>query len=191
MKLETKGFFKKQNIEILSNRLFIDKKTWFKHLEYEISFDDIETKKTVKRELNRDLVAAGFFLFFIGIAINVGGGTVIFAILSIISILLILIGLITKRGTITINNYSNDPIILDFKKRNEKQNREFADNIIEKTKEYLINKYSRVDKDLPIENQLNSIEFLRTRDLIDEEKFEELKNKLIGKKGDKKSIGFE
>lgn len=190
MQIETKGIYKSQKIEILSNRLFITRKNWFKHLEYEISFDNIETIKTVRRELNRDLIAAGFFLFFIGVAINVGGGTIIFAFISIISILLILIGLITKKGTITINVYTGDPIILDFKKHNENQIRDFADTIIDKTKSYLITKYSRIDKDLPIDNQLNSIEYLRSNDLIDETKFVELKNILLGKNSEKKPTGF-
>ena len=191
MIIETKKIFKQQKIEILSNQLFLSKKTLIKYLEYEISFDDIETKKTVKVEINRDLLAGGIFGIITGVIVGAVGSSSTLAIWWGISLILILTGLFTKRRTIIIQNYSNEPIVLDFNKQNEKKIREFADQIINKTKDYLINKYSRVDKDLPIDNQLNSIEFLRKRDLISDEKFEELKNQLLGKKPDKKLIGFE
>ncbi len=192
MILETKGFFKKQRIEILSNRLLVLNKNWFNHLEYEILFDDIETKKTVKRELNRDLIFVGVLVMIFAVLLSSAGGrSEAISIIWIICFLFVGAGLLTKKGTIIINSYSNFPIVLNFKKKNEKKTRDFADSIIEKTKDYLINKYGRIDKDLPIDSQLNSIEHLRIKDLIDEKKFEELKNKLIGKNGDERSIGFD
>jgi hypothetical protein len=191
MIIETRKLFKQQKISIQSNNLAVSKKTAFKYLEYGISFDDIETKKTVTVEINRDLIAGGIFCLIGGAIASSVGSPLTGAIFWGLCLILIFAGLFIRRRTITIINYSNEPIVLDFNKWNEKKIREFADKIIERTKEYLINKYSRIDKDLPFENQLNSLEFLRTRDLICEDKFQELKNELLGKKGDKKSIGFE
>lgn len=59
---------------------------------------------------------------------------------------------------------------------------------LEKRK-YVINKYGNVDKDLPIEPQLDQLIWLRNEDYIDDQKLEELKNKLLGKQKDAK-IGF-
>ena len=42
---------------------------------------------------------------------------------------------------------------------------------------------------LPIEPQLNGIQFLRNRDIISEEDYESLKNKLLGR-SNKAYIGF-
>ena len=54
---------------------------------------------------------------------------------------------------------------------------------------YLLKKYSKVDRALPIEPQLENIQYLLNRDIITEEKFESLKNQLLGTEN-KKSIGF-
>jgi hypothetical protein len=42
---------------------------------------------------------------------------------------------------------------------------------------------------LPIENQLTNLDFLRKKNLITQEKFEELKDLLLGREN-KKSIGY-
>lgn len=53
----------------------------------------------------------------------------------------------------------------------------------------LIGKYGHVDRDLPIELQLNQLVWLRNEDYIDEKTLNELKNKLLGKEPDAR-IGF-
>lgn len=81
-----------------------------------------------------------------------------------------------RRKTITIQSYSSAPIILAFKNKNEKEIRAFSDKIIQISKDYLIKKFSKIDKDLPFEGQLNGIEFLRNKNLISDSEFERLKN---------------
>ena len=56
-------------------------------------------------------------------------------------------------------------------------------------RKYVINKYGNVDKDLPIEPQLDQLIWLRNEDYIDDQTLVELKNKLLGKQKDAK-IGF-
>ena len=66
---------------------------------------------------------------------------------------------------------------------------EFANQIINSGNSYLLNKYSKIDKDLPIDSQIYNLEFLRNKEIITEEQFENLKNQLLGREN-KSSIGF-
>ena len=190
-KIEIKGFLKSLRISILDNKLRVVKKTIFKYMEYDIPLENIEYNKTVKKEINRDLIFLSLITFLVGVVFNMADGDIIFAVFSVLSVILLVIGLSTKKRTITIDTHSGAPIILGFRKVNEKIIRDFADLLIEKSKHYVIKKFSKVDKDLPVENQLLNIEYLRNNDLIDDSKFEELKNIILNKKASNKTIGFE
>jgi len=84
---------------------------------------------------------------------------------------------------------------LDFAIQLEAENpdRETVDNFLHtlesEKRKYVIHKYGHVDKDLPIEPQLDQLVWLRNEDYIDEETLNELKDKLLGKHKDAK-IGF-
>ena len=65
----------------------------------------------------------------------------------------------------------------------------YANEIISASENYLLKKYSKVDRTLPIEPQLENIQYLLNREIITEEKFESLKIQLLGTEN-KKSIGF-
>jgi hypothetical protein len=189
--IELKGFLKNMRISILENEAKITKKTIFKYLEYDIKLESITHSKTIKSELNRDFLFWSLIVFIIGVFCNALGGDIIFAISIGISLVFLIVGLFTQKRTITIDTLNGTPIILNYKSSNEKTVRDFADLLIEKSKDFIIKKYSRVDKDLPIENQLENIDFLRSNDLINDSRFEELKNVILNKKGSNKSIGFE
>ena len=189
--IEIKGFLKSLRISILDNKVRVVKKTIFKYIEYDIPLENINHSKTVKKEINRDLIFLSLITFLVGVVFNMADGDIIFAVFSVLSIILLVTGLSTKKRTITIDTHSGAPIILGFRKVNEKIIRDFADLLIEKSKHYVIKKFSKVDKDLPVENQLLNIEYLRNNDLIDDSKFEELKNIILNKKASNKTIGFE
>lgn len=65
----------------------------------------------------------------------------------------------------------------------------FADTIFSSANTILINKFSKIDRDLPIANQLENLESLGNKDLLSETEFEQLKNQLL-RRDNKKSIGF-
>jgi hypothetical protein len=130
------------------------------------------------------------FGFSFGVIFAMAGNAEILAILFLISGIMFVIGLITQRKYIQINTFTEGTLELKFTNKSEQEVREFADKIINTTNKYLVEKYSKVDKDLPIENQIDNLNFLKNKDLIDDKKFEELKNILIGRKSDEKTIGF-
>lgn len=52
------------------------------------------------------------------------------------------------------------------------------------TDDFLKAKYSKIDKDLPIDNQLQNLMYLKERRILSDEEFESLKNKLLGNKAE-------
>jgi hypothetical protein len=76
-----------------------------------------------------------------------------------------------------------------FIKNNKEEVIQFADKIINSSNSYFITKYSKIDKALPIDSQMDNLEFLRNKEIISEEQFDNLKNQLLGRDS-KNSIGF-
>jgi hypothetical protein len=187
---ETQGLFNKLKIDIIENKILVYKKSIFNYVEYDVSFENIDTKKKVKKEFNQGIMTIALFGFSFGVIFAMAGNAEILAILFLISGIMFVIGLITQRKYIQINTFTEGTLELKFTNKSEQEVREFADKIINTTNKYLVEKYSKVDKDLPIENQIDNLNFLKNKDLIDDKKFEELKNILIGRKSDEKTIGF-
>ena len=126
-----------------------------------------------------------FVLFIINLLFEDFQISIIFFVLAL---LVTLVTFLTKKRTVTIKCYNSTKIELFFSKYDENEVRLFADKIIEESNKYLLEKYGKVDKDLPIENQLSNLELLLNREVIDETKFQELKNQLLGREN--KTIGY-
>ena len=55
---------------------------------------------------------------------------------------------------------------------------------------FLKSKYAKIDLEMPVEPQLMTLGWLREKDIISEEEFENLKHNLVNKKKGGASIGF-
>jgi hypothetical protein len=64
----------------------------------------------------------------------------------------------------------------------------FLKNLKRKTNEYLKVKYGSIDKDLPIENQLQNLVGLKQRKILSDAEFEELKIQLTGSRSEVKGF---
>ena len=133
---------------------------------------------------------------FIAVCLIILGTLFLLGSLAEISPLLILIGLvflvttfILRKKTITIASFDGNVIELYFTNRNKPEITAFANQIIDSSNSFLLNKYSKLDRDLPIDNQLSNLDFLLNREIITEEEFENLKNQLLGR-NTKSKIGF-
>ncbi len=51
----------------------------------------------------------------------------------------------------------------------------FVEEVVQRTKRILLDKYGRIDPDLPEDTQMNQLNYLKNRDLISEELYEQLK----------------
>ena len=124
------------------------------------------------------------FISTIGSSTKGYGATLIFLIITLI---LFTVALLTKKQIVTLTTvYDQHGLELPFNKENEQEVRAFADRIIEKTKEFLVSKYAKVDKDLPRDSQLENIISLKDRSIITEQEFERLKNILVDKDSEKR-----
>lgn len=97
--------------------------------------------------------------------------------------------MVLRKKTVTIPTYNNNNIAIPFNNRNKPTAVKFSNRIIEASNQFLLNKYGKIDKALPLDGQLSKIEFLRDREVLTEEEFDNLKNLLLGRV-DKSQVGF-
>jgi hypothetical protein len=191
-----RSFFRSLEVKILPTGVEVIKRSFFNYDEFQIDFDQFTTKKTIRREVNHGvlfLVAAFSLVTFFNFISGIGnpsksfGSAIIFL---IITLFLSMIAYLSRKQVVSLLTlYDQQTLELPYSKKNEQEVREFADGIIEKTKEFLISKYANVDKDLPRESQLENLISLKDRSIITEREFERLKNMLLDKDPEKK-IGF-
>jgi hypothetical protein len=167
----------------------IEKRSLLDSIEYEVPFEHIHNKRKIQTNTNDNLLVISFFLLFIGLLFQFGPNTELSVTLLIAAAFFLALALITKKKTVTIPTYDGDKIELFFNKKNKHEVLEFSSRIIEASNSFLLNKYGKIDKALPLEGQLSNLNFLRDRDIITDEEFENLKNQLLGREN-KGSLGF-
>lgn len=182
-------YFTRQTFELQNSSLKVERKNLFDAIEYEVSFEQIDNKKKIETKTNNSLLITGVFFFAFGLLFQIGPNDELTAIFLLISFVLIITPFINRKKVITILTYDGGNIELFFNKRNKQDVVQFANQIIEASNTFLIKKYSNVDKALPVEQQLNQIQFLRNREIISEQQYESLKDQLLGR-DNKTSIGF-
>jgi hypothetical protein len=94
-----------------------------------------------------------------------------------------------KKDQILIPTLNNGLIEIFNERPTKDATDKFISTLNEKINSYLIKKYASIDKDLPIEPQLSQLMWLREREILKEEEFENLKLQLLGKK-ESSPIGF-
>ena len=186
---QTQRLLKKFSISILKTGLHIVKKTPFESSEFDLSFEHIETKKTVETKLTFGLLVLILFFAFVALLFFLNGQTEESSFFFVLTVIVLIIALLTKLRVITIKAYEGQNIELYFTNRNKEEVMAFADTIISSANAFLLNKFSKIDKDLPIGNQLENLDFLRNKELLSEPEYEQLKDQLLGR-DNKKSIGF-
>jgi len=138
--------------------------------------------------LNFGLLALALFCVVIGLLYLFGNSPEFSMVFFFSSLLFLMIAFATKLELVVIKSYGGRNIELFFNRWNRDKVIAFGDRVIDAANNFLLKKYSRVDKDLPFEHQIQNLMLLRERELLTEEKFLELKNQLLGK--DKSNIGY-
>lgn len=178
-----------QSFELLESSLKVHRKGLFDEIEYEVPYDSIHNKKTIQTEINNNLLVSGFFCVVISFLFLLGSAQQMTWILFILGSIMVILSFINRKKTITIPTYTGENIILYFNKRNKADVVEYSERIIEASNNYILKKYTKIDNALPIEPQLERLQFLLNREVLSENDFETLKNNLLGR-NDKSSIGF-
>lgn len=184
-----KRFFKKQTFEILRTGLRIERRTSLDSIEYEVSFEHIHNKKKIQTVTNDNLLVISFCLLVIGLLFQLGSNKEFSILLLIGAAFFLSLALFTRQKTITIPTYNGEKIELFFNNQNKQEVLDFSNQIIKASNSFLLNKYGKIDKTLPLEGQLVHLDFLRDRDVITDEEYENLKNQLLGREN-KGAMGF-
>jgi hypothetical protein len=179
----------RQNFEIKKSSLKIDRKNMLDAVEYEIPFDHLSNKIKTQTIINNNLIIVGVFFFAFSFLFQLGTNNELTVVFLGIALIFIILPFINRKKIITISTLDGNDIELYFNKKNKQDVTDYANKIISAADNYLLIKFSKVDKALPIEPQLENIQYLLNREIITEEKFESLKNQLLGTEN-KKSIGF-
>ena len=188
IEITTRRFFRKNTVQLLPNRIIVRKSSPFESSEFELSYEQIENKKTIERKVNFGLLALALFCVVIGLLYLFGNSPEFSMVFFFSSLLFLMIAFATKLELVVIKSYGGRNIELFFNRWNRDKVIAFGDRVIDAANNFLLKKYSRVDKDLPFEHQIQNLMLLRERELLTEEKFLELKNQLLGK--DKSNIGY-
>ena len=189
MLFHNRRYFTRQEFDILDSSLKIHKRGLLDEIEYEIPFDNIHNKQTIQTQINNNLVVTGLFFVVFSFLFLLGTAKELTVIFLAIGVLFVLVAFINRRKTVTIPTYAGETIMLFFNKKNKLEVVGFSKRIIDASNSYLLRKYSKIDRDLPIEPQIEHLQFLLNREIISEKHFETLKNQLLGRDG-KSSIGF-
>ena len=107
----------------------------------------------------------------------------------------LLAGILGRRKEILIpvvnrNYYLQQFITLFENAPNEATVDQFIEQLATHTKSYLKEKYGKLDKDFPIESQLQNFLWLKDRGVITNIEFEQLKDNALGRSSENKFIGF-
>ena len=99
-----------------------------------------------------------------------------------------MIPFLSRKRVVRIDISYSTALEIFYHKHNKDQVYAFATEVVKASNEYLLKKYSKIDRQLPIEPQLEKIQFLLQRDIINEQEFTALKDELLG--NIKPGIGF-
>lgn len=182
-------YFTRQEFEIQKSSLKIDRRNLFDAMEYEIPFDFIHNKMTIQTIINNNLIIVGTFFILFGFLFQIGPNDELTIIFLSIGILFIIVSFINRKKVVTMATLDGNKIQLYFNNDNKEEVVAYANSIIKAADNFLLHKLGKIDRLLPIEPQIENIQFLLSREIISEEKFETLKNQILGKEN-KSSIGF-
>jgi hypothetical protein len=187
--ITTRRFLKKINVQLFENHILIRKSSPFEFSEYELTYEVIENRKSIEIKTSFGLLTISLLSFVIGFLCFAGSYSEVSPLFFTITVLLLIIALSAKSRMVIVKSFDGRNIELYFTKRNKDDVILFIGTLIKTADKYLYKKYSKVDKDLPAEGQIERLLFLKERNLLSDEEFEELKIQLLGRTS-KSNIGY-
>ncbi len=167
--------------------------------EFNIPYEEIDFSKTVwQRETDNvmlivTLVFGAFFLINIFNPDNYPDGSGLIGVSIFLFIVTCLSGLITyikSKNVLLIPTHNNGYLEFIKNKPNKDEFEAFIKKLSDEITLFLKSKYAKIDLEMPVEPQLMTLGWLREKDIISEEEFENLKHNLVNKKKGGASIGF-
>ncbi len=189
MILENRHLLTIQTLLIESTSLKVESRDFMNSAEYEIPLELIDNKKKIETSINHGLLTIAVILFVIVIFLLAGTNEELTIAFTFAATICAIVAFVFRKRTITIKVHDGTKIQLHFTKSNKDDVVAFCDAIINASNQFLVNKFSKIDPRLPIDPQLDNIQYLRNRGVISEENYDMLKDQLYGRPN-KSYIGF-
>ncbi len=180
--LTQKKNFEIRNFILKEKSLKVEYKAWSEEKSWEIPLDEIGYQKYYKKESKTPRIIAlifiGTVLLFANLGIFLSKEPQDLNTLLSINILFGLIGVFfaikkIKKEIIIIGGKQSVFLFLDSPDKDTVE--KYANQIIKLSKEYTLKKYAKIDPDLPEDTQMNILSWLKSRDLLSDLEYEELK----------------
>jgi len=196
--LHQRKLFTTKDFTIRQSGLHVRSKSISTLFEVEIPFEEINLKKIIIRKKSEIFLLFLSGLFAIVLVINLimkifeepGIDWPAILIFSIITFFCIITTLFTRVHSYYIPTTNNGMLEIYYGKPNLACTEKFLDDLKLSINLFLKNKYGKIDKNLPIDTQLSNLMWLRDRDILTEEEFENLRFKLTGNEIMNNTIGF-
>jgi hypothetical protein len=190
MRLTQKQGASRRTFELVGDKLKMTYKTSSETKEWSVNIDSIGDEILIEKKSRRgSYFLGGFFLafgLFILAAYTLSGNQTlpIWAIISI-GVFYLGIGALIfftplKNELHITNGFSQITFFLESPSRTEVER--FANELIAKSKKIIIDKYSKIDPDVPEETMMNQLYWLRNKGLITESEYEDKKKEYRTKK---------
>ena len=200
MKLKQRRLFTQKELTLNKNSIKVKVKNLTSSEETTISLEEIDTRKMVYQKKTDTLMLVVTLFFGIFFLINIFNpenykpdqddpyGVFIF--LFLVSLFSGLITFLKSKNVILIPTINNGYLEVFRSKPSENDVDDFISKLSEKINLSLKDKYGKLDLDMPTEQQLMNISWLKEREVISELEFEQLKTQLTSLRKDQNKIGF-
>ena len=156
--------------------------------EYQLPLESIGDRKVVGVYATDSAFVSSVFCILFAIILLVFESDKGFLLFGFIGLVSLMYGLATRQGIVTVSVLYGENIRLYFTRNKKTEAVEFADTLISKARSFAKVKYSNFDRQMPLEKQFDNLEYLKDRNLVSSDEYNDIKNYLLG--NEKRSIGF-
>jgi hypothetical protein len=200
MKLKQRRLFTQKELTLHENSIKVKFKNLTSSEETTISLEEIDTRKMVYQKKTDTLMLVVTLFFGTFFLINIFNpenyapdqddpyGVFIF--LFLLSTCSGLITFLKSKNVILIPTMNNGFLEVFRNIPSENDVDDFISKLSENINTSLKDKYGKLDLDMPIEQQLMNISWLKEREVISEPEFEKLKTQLTSSRKNQNKIGF-
>lgn len=194
--LKQRYLLKQKEFEIKEKGLVVRTKEFSEYAEITVPYEEITQNTTILKSSSKGWFIAGTVFLVIAIICIIGrlAGQDVekfsMVVWTICAVICYGIYALKYQSVKKIMLTDGKAIFFFLNKPNAKILNEFIDSLFLKRKEHLKKRYAKIDVDLPPEQQLYRINWLKEDEIIDETEYKELKTLIIeGKKSS--SFGFQ
>src|SRR5690606_4577876 len=198
MNLAQRKFLKVNEFTLLEGSLNVKSRDLTSSQELNISYEEIDISNMIKQKKTDNIlliITVGFAIVLIINLLNHDNykDEGLFGVSIFLFIIRLISGLLTyarSKNIYLIPTAKNGYLEIFKTKPNKEKTEAFVNELDNRINQYLRSKYGTIDTDMPTEPQLLNLQWLKEREVISADEFENLKSKLIKGTKQEKPVGF-